>query len=376
MRHVSSFILRRLMVMLFLSGGAVACAHAASDYDRNQTRSTKMAKQASTSLSCYATLEMMVRGSSLNVAHKVRSSLRLDVERDDGDHILLRVHRGGQSSEAAAWLHYHATRQILKDVSLIVQNEDMEAAFSGEYGTRLAIDRRLAQFFAQCRQRLDLEQMALCRQSHQKSQMDVPNLALRAQGRVARQDKGETRRITLYSAADRQCPLGGDIVMKAGTGLKIFVERDDFYFVRQDQFGQDFITGWILKNHVENIKYLTPPAMHQEKTIEVMPASKPAVAVNSDALSNDKPKTATRPPPVIVKAAPLPVLEPDFDVEQSTSMPVTTSKPAIATEEFVEEIAIPVPVMDKPSPSDLLESAPLQQRSRPAHRPRTNRRDG
>jgi len=297
----------------------------------------------------------------------LRPSLHLDVERDDGDHILLRLHRKAQPSEPIGWLLYHLAKQTLKDVSKIVQDEDVETAFSGEYGKRLVIDRRFAQLFDKCRQRLNLGQIALCQQLHQKSNIDITNLPLRAQGRVALLNKGEAGRSILYFAADEACPIGEDVAMKAGASLKIFSESGDFYFVRQDKFGSDFITGWILKDHVQNIKYLAPPASTRGKDIEVTPVSKPVAPVDSVSLPANKPKQQPA-----VKSAPLPLLEPDFDTQELETTSVIVTEPVA----MAEEVEIPVPVMVKPVSSDRIEEIPSQQRSHPVPLRMTNRRDG
>jgi len=282
----------------------------------------------------------MVRSSSL--AHAAKSYL--SIERDDGEHILLRVRKGTQTAEKSDWLVYRFATRTLKDVSSVVENDDIETAFSGEYGKRLIIDRRFAYSFDQCRQRRNIG----CNQPQKNGNPEIKNLSLRARGRVISPNQRKTGKITLYSVADTACPISQDMTLKTGTALKIYHDLDNFYFVRHEGLDQDFITGWILKDHVGNINFLTPPASAQSETIEVKPALKPIIVKEEPVVSR-------------------PFIESEFDTQQLRTTPVAES----------EEVKIPVPVMIKPDPSSKTQTTPSQERrTRPAASRTRNRRDG
>jgi len=342
------FILRCLMMASLLLWGMIASALAETDYgsrdQRKKIKTAKVTEKTGPTLSCYANLTAMVRSSSLTFASKAH----LNVERDDGEHVLVQVHRGEKSDDNTSWLVYSPATQTLKDVSDIVEDGDREAAFSGEYGEKLSIDRRFPYAFHQCRQRRNLECHELARKSH----AEVANLSLLAQARVRRLDKRETGKIYLYSVAHMGCPIDEDVALKIGTALKIYHESGDFYFVRQDGFKGDFITGWILKAHVDNIKFLVAPAAASAENIEVIPTVKSVAAARQDAPPTKiKSKTKINAPPLI---------ESDFDAS-----PFEVSSTIIE-----QEIKIPVPVTVKPSPYEENQVAPVQRQRSRSERPR------
>jgi len=372
-----------------MSSGLIRDAFAESDRFESRQRNLPRVSNIAPAHSCYTHLTMMVRGSSLKVADRVRPSLRLTVERDDGDNVLMAVYggNGGGNGQQEArftsqigWLAYQPQAHRLKDVSDFVENEGGESAFvNGDEGRILRIDRRHAYLFDECRQRRDVARQVSCRNASQQNQADAVFARVGGQGRVARLNKESGEKVTLYSAADISCRISDNIVLKPGAALKIYQDKGDFYFVRQDDFKRDFITGWILKDHVQNVKFLVPPASAQPSGIDITPSPKPVdpklvasrptsspkpVEVAAENIARPQAKPAT---PMVsekrVEAQPQKSsqpLEPDFDVEmpQATSVVVA------------EEMHIPIPIMTKPSPSQLEE--------RPVHRPRRGirRNDG
>jgi len=344
--RIFSSLCCRLMTILVLSGGFLSSAFAEFEPAQKTQRSqTKTKNAVATAYSCYNHLTLMLRGSSFDVNDKLRPSLQLAVERDDGDYILARMYQGrgegeGRSVGQIGWLVYRPETQSLKDVSHIVENEDRETAFAAENGKTLKIDRRFAYLFDQCRQRHNATQAASCRQIQQQSHIDRTSLSLKAQGRLARQGNGE--RIMLYSAPDAACLLSHDVVLKAGAALKIYHETDDFYFVRQDGFKRDFITGWILKGHVQDVKFLHAPDGVQTQNVKLIPAAKPVVVQSRAQLAE--------------QSVQLHSLEPEFDVQDTKTADMATTAQEIM---LVQEERIPIPLMAKPLPPDM-ESTPQQ----------------
>jgi len=365
-----------MAVALLLSGGLVLPVFAESETTRYQSRSQKRVKNVPATHSCYTHLTMMLRGSSFPVSDKLRPSLRLNIERDDGDRVLAMVQRGNGNAQIG-WIVYHPATQSLVDVSQIVENEDREASLAGENGKSLKIDRRFAYLFNHCRQRHDATQAASCRQRHSTSNVDGTRLSLRGQGQVARLDKGMNERITLYSAPDAACLLDSKLTLKTGAALKIYSEMDDFYFVRQDGVKQDFITGWILKDHIQNIKFVTPPASEQAQNVTQIPAEKPIMVQESapppQRQAGQIKKTET------VKKVAEPVLsqtlEPEFDVQEIQQSQQAREAEVIPVAAIEEEERIPVPPLAKPLPPDM-ESTPVRRSPRSIVRNRDSGRDG
>jgi len=399
MRIFSSLSCRLAAVVLLLAGVFILPALAESErvQQRTQRQQARSKNVAPAAYSCYTHLTMMVRGSSFSVPDKLRPSLRLSVERDDGDLVLVNVLRGGGQKSAAAssatqigWITYHPASQSLKDVSQIVENEDKDAAFAGDVGKNLNIDRRFAYLFNQCRQRHDVAQAASCRQRQQQSNIETKALSLRGQGQVARLDRESYEKITLYSAPDAACYLSQDLVLKAGTALKIYSEADDFYFVRQDGLKQGFVTGWILKEHVQNIKFVIPPASEQTQNVTLIPADKPVSAKEVEEVAQPTPIAPTAPrakpttPPKLAEPARLQVLEPEFDAQASEIVPqeaeIVPQEAEIGQQDIVmtqtqeEEARIPIPLAAKPLPPDM-EPKPARRRPRSNMRNNDSGRD-
>jgi len=376
----------RLMAVALLFGGLVFPAFAESESGRSAPRSQKRVKNVPAAYSCYTHLTMMLRGSSFSVSDKLRPSLQLNIDRDDGDHVLATVQRGRDNAQIG-WIVYHPATQSLLDVSQIIENEDKEAALAGENGKSLKIDRRFAYLFNQCRQRHDVTQAASCRQRQSTSNVDGTRLSLRAQGQVARLDKGRGEKITLYSAPDAACSLDSKLVLKTGTALKVYHETDDFYFVRQDGVRQDFITGWILKDHVQNIKFVTPPASEQIQNVTLVPSAKP-VATQKDSPPPSRQRRDSPPPPrqagrpkktetvqKVIEPVQSQALDPEFDVQEIQQPQQTQEAEIIPVTVVEEEQRIPVPPLAKPLPPDM-EPAP-KRRPRSTLRNRdSRRRDG